>query len=226
MNRPSSQFLVFLLLVGGIGLYAPSSSSVWAQSGSPRCPVVVVPEKASPAVVSILSRAANHRLGCPFGDAPFFDEFFRDFFEPLPRQQPRRSLGSEVVIRAEDCISTNEHVILQAGKIQVQLADERTFEARLVGADSYSDLAVLKIDGTTSLPHLSLGSADDLMIGQTVIAIGNTFGLSHTITTRVISAHIRTLNTHGRTYYHFIQTDAAINPGNSGGGRCSISVAP
>jgi len=86
--------MIFLLLVGGIGLYASSSPSAWAQSGSRRSPVVVVAEKASPAVVSILSGAGNRRSRSPFGGDPFFDEFFRDFFEPLPRQQPGRSLGS------------------------------------------------------------------------------------------------------------------------------------
>ena len=229
MIRPSSQIVIFLLLVGGIGLYASPSPSAWAQSGSRRSPVVVVAEKASPAVVSILSGAGSRRARSPFGGDPFFDDFFRDFFEPLPRQQPRqragRSLGSGVIIRPDGYILTNEHVILQAGKIQVQLADERKFDARLVGADSDSDLAVLKIDGTTSLPHLPLGSADDLMIGETVIAIGNPFGLSHTITTGVISAQNRSLNADGRTYYDFIQTDASINPGNSGGPLLNINGA-
>ena len=223
MNRLSSEIVIFLLLVGGIGLYSSPSPSVWAQPESRRSPVVIVAEKASPAVVSILSGAESRRARSPFGGDPFFDDFFRDFFEPLPRQQPGWSLGSGVIIRPDGYILTNEHVILQAGKIQVQLADERTFEARLVGADSDSDLAVLKIDGTTSLPHLPLGSADDLMIGETVIAIGNPFGLSHTITTGVISAQNRTLNTDGRTYYDFIQTDASINPGNSGGPLLNIS---
>ena len=223
MNRFSSQIVIFFLLVGCLGLYASPSPSVWAQSESRRSPVVVVAEKASPAVVSILSGPESRRARSPFGGDPFFDDFFRDFFEPLPRQQPRRSLGSGVIIRPDGYILTNEHVILQAGKIQVQLADERTFDARLVGADSDSDLAVLKIDGTTSLPHLPLGSADDLMIGETVIAIGNPFGLSHTITTGVISAQNRSLNADGRTYYDFIQTDASINPGNSGGPLLNIN---
>ncbi|NOT56122.1 MAG: PDZ domain-containing protein, partial [Deltaproteobacteria bacterium] len=100
--------------------------------------------------------------------------------------------------------------------------DDRKLTARLVGADSDSDLAVLKVDEAKSLPHLPLGTSDDLLIGETVIAIGNPFGLSHTVTTGVVSALNRSLNTGERTYYDFIQTDASINPGNSGGPLLNI----
>jgi Do/DeqQ family serine protease len=184
--------------------------------------VVIATEKASPAVVSILSAQEVEQRVNPFGGNPFFDDFFRDFFAPFQQRQTERSLGSGVVIRPDGYILTNEHVVLQAGKIQVQLADDRKLDARLVGADSDSDLAVLKVDDAKSLPHLPLGSADDLMIGETVIAIGNPFGLSHTVTTGVVSALNRSLNTGERTYYDFIQTDASINPGNSGGPLLNI----
>jgi Do/DeqQ family serine protease len=193
-----------------------------AQDSSRRSPVVIAVEKASPAVVSIFSTQEVERQFNPFSGNPLFDDFFRDFFEPFRQRQTERSLGSGVVIRPDGYILTNEHVVLQSGKVQVQLADERQLEARLVGADSDSDLAVLKVDTTTALPYLPLGNSDDLMIGETVIAIGNPFGLSHTVTTGVVSALNRSLNTDGRTYYDFIQTDASINPGNSGGPLLNI----
>lgn len=198
------------------------SFSVFAQDASRRSPVVLAVEKASPAVVSIIAAQVSERQQNPFGGNPFFDDFFRDFFEPFQRQQPEQSLGSGVVIRPDGYVLTNEHVVVQAERIFVQLSDDRKLSARLVGADSDSDLAVLKVEDGKSLPNLPLGSSDDLMIGETVIAIGNPFGLSHTVTTGVVSALNRSLNTDGRTYYDFIQTDASINPGNSGGPLLNI----
>ena len=203
--------------------FHPFISPALAQDASRRSPVVIAVEKASPAVVSIISAQEVERGDNPFsGGDPFFDEFFRDFFEPFRQRQTEQSLGSGVVIQPDGYILTNEHVILRSGKIQVQFADERKFDARLVGADSDSDLAVLKVDSSKALPNLPLGNSDDLMIGETVIAIGNPFGLSHTVTTGVVSALNRSLNTDGRTYYDFIQTDASINPGNSGGPLLNI----
>jgi Do/DeqQ family serine protease len=194
-----------------------------AQEANRRSPVVIAVEKASPAVVSIIAAQVVERpQRSPFGGNPLFDDFFRDFFEPFQQKQPEQSLGSGVVIRADGYVLTNEHVVVQAGKTFVQLANDRKISARLVGADSDSDLAVLKIDDNKSLPYLPLGSSEDLMIGETVIAIGNPFGLSHTVTTGVVSALNRSLNSEGRTYYDFIQTDASINPGNSGGPLLNI----
>ena len=201
-------------------LLAPLTS--WAQDASRRSPVVVAVEKASPSVVSIFSSQEVERQANPFSGNPFFEDFFRDFFESFPDRRTERSLGSGVVIRPDGYILTNEHVVLQSGKVQIQLANERKLNARLVGADSDSDLAVLKVDDAKSLSHLPLGTSEDLLIGETVIAIGNPFGLSHTVTTGVVSAVNRSLNTGERTYYDFIQTDASINPGNSGGPLLNI----
>jgi serine protease Do len=203
-------------------LYFLLPLSVQAQEGSRRSPVVLAVEKASPAVVSIFSTQEVERQENPFSGNPFFEDFFRDFLEPFPQRRTEHSLGSGVVIRPDGYILTNEHVVLQSGKVQIQLADDRKLNARLVGADSDSDLAVLKVDEAKSLPHLPLGTSDDLMIGETVIAIGNPFGLSHTVTTGVVSAVNRSLNTGERTYYDFIQTDTSINPGNSGGPLLNI----
>jgi serine protease Do len=219
--------LFFLSSFGHIAVSSAPGSCAFAQDITRRSPVVIAAEKASPAVVSIFSAQEVERRMSPFGDSPFgrnpfFDDFFRDFFEPFRQRQTEQSLGSGVIIRPDGYILTNEHVVLQSGKIQVQLADERKFDARLVGADPDSDLAVLKVDAPANLPYLPLGNSDDLMIGETVIAIGNPFGLSHTVTTGVVSALNRSLNTDGRTYYDFIQTDASINPGNSGGPLLNI----
>jgi serine protease Do len=193
-----------------------------AQEASRRSPVVLAVEKASPTVVSIIAAQVAEQRANPFGGNPLFDDFFRDFFEPFQRKQTEQSLGSGVVIRPDGYVLTNEHVVVQAEKIFVQLSDDRKLPARLVGADSDSDLAVLKVDESKTLSYLPLGNSDDLMIGETVIAIGNPFGLSHTVTTGVVSALNRSLNTDGRTYYDFIQTDASINPGNSGGPLLNI----
>jgi Do/DeqQ family serine protease len=212
-------FYRFLL---GLTIFLFGLPLALAQDGSRRSPVVLAAEKASPAVVSIFSAQEVERQENPFSGNPLFDDFFRDFFEPFPQRRTERSLGSGVVIRPDGYILTNEHVVLQAGTVQIQLADDRKLNARLVGADSDSDLAVLKVDEAKSLPYLPLGTSDDLMIGETVIAIGNPFGLSHTVTTGVVSALNRSLNTGERTYYDFIQTDASINPGNSGGPLLNI----
>jgi serine protease Do len=215
-----SCLLAFLFFTLCISL--PLWTSAQAQNTNRRSPIVIAVEKATPAVVSVFSAQERERQANPFSDNPFFEDFFRDFFEPFPQGRTERSLGSGVVIRPDGYILTNEHVVLQSGSIQIQLANDRKLNARLVGADSDSDLAVLKIDETKSLPFLPLGNSDDLMIGETVIAIGNPFGLSHTVTTGVVGAVNRSLNTGERTYYDFIQTDASINPGNSGGPLLNI----
>ncbi|MBW1759504.1 MAG: trypsin-like peptidase domain-containing protein, partial [Deltaproteobacteria bacterium] len=184
--------------------------------------VVKAVRRVSPAVVNINSEYTVRDRTNPFssfGSDPFFDSFFKDFFDPgFERKYKRTSLGSGVIIDGkEGYILTNAHVIEKTGTIKVVLKDEREFEARIIGADPDSDLAVLRIHSKTSLPAIEMGSSDDLMIGETVIAIGNPFGFSNTVTTGVISAVSRNIKTEDRVYHNFIQTDASINPGNSGG---------
>ena len=181
--------------------------------------VVEAVEKTSPAVVNVSTEQVIEQRGAPFRTPqdPFFDEFFHDFFDSRPRRYTAASLGSGVIVAEDGTILTNEHVVLKASKIKVALADGRDFDARLVGADADSDLAVLRIKTGDALPHVALGISSDLMIGETVIAIGNPFGLSHTVTTGVVSAVGRSLRSEDHTYTDFIQTDASINPGNSGG---------
>jgi serine protease Do len=183
-----------------------------------RTTTVRVVESAGPAVVNITTeRLAQHSN--PFrqyGSDPVFERFFRDFFEPrVP--ETSKSLGSGVVIDATGRILTNEHVIDRADRIRVSLADGREFEATLIGADPNNDLAVLAVETAEELPWIPLNSSADLMVGEPVIAIGNPFGLSNTVTTGVISALDRSVRTESHVYHGFLQTDASINPGNSGG---------
>jgi len=190
-------------------------------------PVVKAVRKVGPAVVNIRSEVAADRSVSPFAPFtgnPFFDNFFRDFFENRPqRPMDRSSLGSGVIVDGKrGYILTNAHVIEKAGKISVGLMDERELDAKIVGIDSNSDLAVLQIVSQSPLPSIEMGSSDDLMIGETVIAIGNPFGFSHTVTTGVISALGRSIRTEETVYHDFIQTDASINPGNSGGPLLNI----
>lgn len=191
-------------------------------------PVVRAVRKASPSVVNISSEYTVKSQGNPFSDFnldPFFDSFFKDFFDHGNRQRSKRSsLGSGVIIDGKrGIIITNSHVIANTGIIKVVLKDEREFTAQIIGADPASDLAVLRIETKQPLPSLKMSSLDNLMIGETVIAIGNPFGFSNTVTTGVISAVNRSIRTKDRVYHDFIQIDASINPGNSGGPLLNIN---
>lgn len=204
------------------------SRPVWGIAYNRESAVVKAVRKVSPAVVNISSEYAVRKRMNPFsgfGMDEFFDSFFRDFFDPnLNRETKRTSLGSGVIIDGKrGLIISNAHVIASTGIIKVVLRDEREYEAQIVGADPEFDLAVLQIKTDDRLPTINLGSSDDLMIGETVIAIGNPFGFSHTVTTGVISALNRSIRTEDRVYNEFIQIDASINPGNSGGPLLNIN---
>jgi len=190
--------------------------------------VVKTIKRVGPAVVNISSEYETRQQRNPFnafGRDPLFDRFFKDFFDHgYNRQEKRTSLGSGVIIDGRrGFILTNAHVITRAGTITVTLKDEREFNAQIVGADPDSDLAVLKIDSREKLPDITMSRSDDLLIGETVIAIGNPFGFSHTVSTGVISAVNRSVRTEARTFHDFIQIDAPINPGNSGGPLLNIN---
>jgi len=189
--------------------------------------VVKAVRKVRPAVVNISSAYEARARANPFSGFgnPFFDEFFKDFFDPrFEQRQQQTSLGSGVIIDGDrGLILTNAHVIQRSGTITVALMDRREYKARIVGADPDSDLAVLKIDSKENLPSIAMGESDDLMIGETVIAIGNPFGFSHTVTTGVVSAVHRSIRAEDRVYHDFIQIDASINPGNSGGPLLNIN---
>jgi serine protease Do len=221
MHARGSALVVMLLLF--------SYTVAGAQESLRESPVVRAVRKASAAVVNISSAyetrtRPNPFSGFGFGN-PLFDEFFKDFFDPgFEQRRQNTSLGSGVLIDGErGLILTNAHVIQRSGTITVVLEDRREFEARIVGADPDSDLAVLKIDSQEKLPSIAMGQSDDLMIGETVIAIGNPFGFSHTVTTGVVSAVHRSIRADDRVLHDFIQIDASINPGNSGGPLLNIN---
>ena len=173
-------------------------------------------QRAAPAVVSIVASKLNPRQ--PQADDPWFRFFFGD---RSPQDQPQRGLGSGVIVSPEGYLITNNHVIDGADEIEVQLADGRQVQAKLVGTDPDSDVAVLKID-LDKLPTVSFANTDQLQVGDAVLAIGNPFGVGQTVTAGIVSALGR--NQLGiNTFENFIQTDAAINPGNSGGALVDVN---
>ncbi|MEZ0343595.1 MAG: DegQ family serine endoprotease, partial [Caldimicrobium sp.] len=173
----------------------------------------VVAERSAPAVVYIETERVV--TGTPgFHPFDFFgDEFFRRFFSP-PRFR-ERGAGSGFIISKDGYIVTNNHVVEKAQKITVKLLDGRVFQGKVVGTDPFSDVALIKVDAN-NLPTLPLGNSDMIRVGEWVIAIGNPFGLTHTVTVGVVSAKGRS-GIGVTDIEDFIQTDAAINPGNSGG---------
>ncbi len=183
-----------------------------------RTATVEVVQTVGPAVVNITTeRVVSQRSPFhPFAGDPFFERFFRDFFEPRASRTVQ-NLGSGVIIDREGHVLTNEHVIARASRIRVTMADGREFDAVVIGADPNNDLAVLRVETEEQLPWIPPGRSDDLLVGEPVIAIGNPFGLSNTVTTGVVSALNRSIRTDNRVYHGFLQTDASINPGNSGG---------
>jgi len=190
--------------------------------------VVKAVRKVSPVVVNISSELEVRQRVNPFsgfGLDPSVESFFRDFFDPGYEQRHQRtSLGSGVIIDGpRGFILTNNHVIQKSGIISVVLKDGREFKAQVVGADPRSDLAVLRISSQEPLPDIKMGNSDNLMIGETVFAIGNPFGFSNTVTTGVVSAINRSIRIEDTVYQDFIQTDASINPGNSGGPLLNVN---
>ncbi|MEF3255135.1 MAG: DegQ family serine endoprotease [Deferribacterales bacterium] len=183
-----------------------------------------VAEVALPSVVNIYTEQrvkVNPRFDFPFGDNPFFREFFNDFFNtPRQREYKSTSLGSGFIITESGYIITNDHVIRNADSISVKLSDKKSYKAKVVGSDPKTDIAVIKIEAE-SLKPLKLGDSNQLKIGQWAIAVGNPFGLNGTLTVGVISATGRS-GLGIETYEDFIQTDASINPGNSGGPLLNI----
>jgi Do/DeqQ family serine protease len=226
-NR-SRQWLNILALSALSALIWLAPSTGYSLNQGRETPIVRAVREVGPAVVNISSAIESRNQRSPFsgfGFDSFFEEFFKDFMDPRFESRRRHtSLGSGVIIDGDrGLILTNSHVIEKASTIKVVLQDEREFEARVVGADPDSDLAVLKIETEEGLPAVAMGSSDDLMIGETVIAIGNPFGFSHTVTTGVISAVNRSIRSEERIYREFIQIDASINPGNSGGPLLNIN---
>jgi Do/DeqQ family serine protease len=179
--------------------------------------------RVSPAVITIHSemrvRAAQQY---PFMDDPMFRQFFGDRTPQQMPEQRRSGLGSGVIISTDGYILTNHHVIDGAEQIKVDLNDNRTLDARVVGSDPPSDLAVLKVEAT-GLPVLALGDSDKVRVGDVVLAIGNPLGIGQTVTMGIISAKGRQTGLSSGSFEDFLQTDAPINQGNSGGALVSTN---
>jgi serine protease Do len=181
-------------------------------------------EKARPGVVNISTertikgggRVFRHFFGEPFGDRQNpFDDFFGPFQDMPGRKHKERSLGSGFIIDKSGYIVTNNHVVAQADEIKVKLANGKEFDAEVVGRDSKTDVALIKIKGAKGLTPLPMGNSQTLRVGTWVVAIGSPFGLEQTVTQGIVSAKGRSIG--AGIYDDFIQTDASINPGNSGG---------
>jgi Do/DeqQ family serine protease len=178
-----------------------------------------VADRATPAVVNVSTVTKKPAAGSAEDPERFRDFFGEEFYDRYFKRRPRedaRASGSGVIVDPKGYILTNNHVIENAEEITVRLSDSRKFRATLVGRDPKTDLAVLKVEASGSLPVAELGDSDRLKVGQWAIAIGNPFGLDRTVTVGIISATART-RVGVAAYENFIQTDASINPGNSGG---------
>jgi Do/DeqQ family serine protease len=199
---------------------APSVTSSPDGGGSDN-PFIQVAEQVTPSVVNISTVSSGkgrtpNELFRPFGNDPFFRDFFDRFFEGMPRRRQQTSLGSGVIIDKGGLILTNNHVIKDADEITVRFSNKQEVKGKVVGTDAKTDLAVIRVGAKEELPVARLGNSEALRVGEWAIAIGNPFGLDHTLTVGVVSATGRS-EVGIAAYENFIQTDASINPGNSGG---------
>jgi serine protease DegS len=211
-------FVILLLRPDLLGQQRPIVEILQSQTtasglGSGPVSYAAAVEAAAPAVANIYTTKIITERANPFFNNPFFRELFGD--QPAPRQRLENSLGSGVIISKEGYVLTNNHVVEGAAGIEVALRDGRSAEAKLVGTDPESDLAVLKIE-LQEIPTITFIGEKALRVGDVVLAIGNPFGVGQTVTMGIVSATGRD-RVGINTYENFIQTDAAINPGNSGG---------
>ncbi len=231
------KIIIALLMVGALVGLGYGVSTALKDSTLPNSTVVkdsdipMVPanfsglaEKVRPGVVNIqvvkkvknVDFGSRHFFGNPFGE----NNPFGDFFGPFPEENPprgfeQRGVGSGFVMSREGYILTNNHVVEDADQIKVKLASGKEYDGKVVGRDPKTDLALVKVEGSSDLHPLKLGNSDDLEVGSRVVAIGSPFGLEQTVTAGIVSAKGRVIGS--GPYDNFIQTDASINPGNSGG---------
>jgi len=227
MNK-TNKIIRLIIIVTFVGAFAAVAPAILTASQTPDVPMVPnnfsqLAKDAKPSVVNIRTvttvkgggRVFRHFFGNPFDEKRNpFDEFWG------PNNQPQqdfkqRSLGSGFIIDREGYIVTNNHVVENADQIKVKLADEREYDAEIVGRDPNTDLALIKISADTDLVPIQMGDSDRLLVGNWVVAIGSPFGLEQTVTAGIVSAKGRIIGF--GPYEDFIQTDASINPGNSGG---------
>ena len=181
-------------------------------------------ELGTPAVVHIKSTVVSNEQ--PYHRKDPWREFFGDEYFPREQRGPRKSQssGSGVIINDEGYIVTNNHVVAGATELEVTTHDNQKFKAKVIGTDPTTDLAVIQIKGGESLPHLVFGNSDEVKVGEWVLAVGNPFNLSSTVTAGIVSAKGRNIHILKENYAieSFIQTDAAVNPGNSGGALTNL----
>jgi serine protease Do len=171
-------------------------------------------KRLSPTVVNIKVVKVEKSGPFPIPEGPF-GNFFRQFPNRMPESRPVQGAGSGVIISEDGQILTNNHVIEGAKEVAVTLADKEEYTGQIIGRDPKTDLAIVKIAPKRPLPAAVMGNSEELQVGDSVMAVGNPFGLSHTVTSGIVSAKGRTIG--AGPYDNFIQTDASINPGNSGG---------
>lgn len=217
--RLSVGILVFLLGIAPRGAESATSTR--------RTPVVEAVERALPSVVNI---GTEKLVKVSYSDPQrnrrgnIFDQYFFEFYGP-PRFEKKQALGSGVIIDARGYILTNYHVVQRAARIQVTLANGVQYDGRLIAGEETSDLALIKINPPGDLKEVDLGTDDDLLLGETVIVLGNPFGLGHTVTVGVLSAKNREAEFNGEVLYRdILQTDAAVNPGSSGGPLLNVDA--
>ena len=210
-----------------MAMAASSALQPAGDTGISTQPFVAIAKQAKASVVNIsmVKKTKDERRSgaSPFFDDPFFRRFFGEEFErrmPAPRDYREQGLGSGVIVTSDGYIITNNHVVEEADELTVSLPDKRTLKAKVIGTDPKTDVAVIKIDAA-NLPVLSWGDAAQLQVGEMVLAVGNPFGLTQTVTMGIISA-VGRANVGIVDYEDFIQTDAAINPGNSGGALVNL----
>jgi serine protease Do len=214
------QWLKPLQPAEAITLPTPTPVSLPAAASTPES-FAGIAEKLKPAVVNIKVVKKVENVGFDQPDIPEgpLHDFFERFFQGMPQNSPaprtQKGMGSGVIISQDGYVLTNNHVVDGAKEVVITLADHKEYKGRIVGSDPQTDVAVLKIDANESFPVSSMGNSDDLKVGDWVVAIGNPFGLDHTVTAGIVSAKGRVIG--AGPYDNFIQTDASINPGNSGG---------
>lgn len=207
-----------MLLVAGLLPMPASSQSRQVPESRQQITLSFAPiaTRAAASVVNVYGSRVEKQAPNPFMDDPFFRRFFGDGGFGVPRERVQRSLGSGVIVDASGLVVTNNHVIENMSEVKVAFADKREMDAEILLRDPRTDLAVLKLKGAKSIAALELADADQVQIGDLVLAIGNPFGVGQTVTQGIVSALART-QVGVSDAQSFIQTDAAINPGNSGG---------
>jgi Do/DeqQ family serine protease len=202
---------------------APNNGAPGNSTTAPMVSFADVVSRVAPAVVTIHSQLrVRAPQQYPFMDDPFFRQFFGDRGMQPPAEQKKNALGSGVIVKSDGYILTNHHVIDGADQIKIDLNDNRTLDAKVVGSDSPSDLALLKVNAS-NLPVLSLGDSNRVRVGDVVLAIGNPLGIGQTVTMGIISAKGRQTGLSNGSFEDFLQTDAPINQGNSGGALVNIN---